>query len=92
MASRSKEPNSSWIDSKILRLASRDRAAQRIYAAVPRARRLAAAAKGEGFMSFRIAELRLRRALIKVLASSNTDVVATARASLFSTIFETANG
>ena len=42
-------------------------------------------------MSFRIAELRLRRALIKVLASSNTDVVATARASLFSTIFETAN-
>jgi hypothetical protein len=52
--------------------------------------RLAAALRGEGFMNYRTAELRLRRALIPVLASANRVAEAITRATLFATVFETA--
>jgi hypothetical protein len=51
-----------------------------------KARQMAAAARGEGFMSFATAELRLKRALIPLLISGGKPVVG---ASLFATIFET---
>jgi hypothetical protein len=51
-----------------------------------RSRRLAAKARGEGFMSFPVAELRLRRAMISVLQNGGTPKVGT---SLFAEVFDT---
>jgi hypothetical protein len=47
-------------------------------------RRMEAAAQGQGFMTYPLAELRLRRALILLLVGGNTIPVQ----SLFGTIFK----
>jgi hypothetical protein len=49
-------------------------------------RRIEAAARGEGFMSYKIAEQRLRMAMIPVLMDGGQAVIG---ASIFATIFET---
>jgi hypothetical protein len=54
-----------------------------------RARRSAAAANGHGFMSYRVAELRLRKALIPALASSGGNARAVAAQFQFAAAFET---
>jgi hypothetical protein len=51
-----------------------------------KARRMAAAAKGEGFMSYKIAEMRFRRALIPLIQNGGKPVVG---ASLFAQVFDT---
>jgi hypothetical protein len=48
-------------------------------------RRMAAAARGEGFMTFATAELRFKRALIPLLQNGGKPAVG---ASLFATVFD----
>jgi hypothetical protein len=52
--------------------ALRARGAMKEFTKAYRLRRIAAKARGEGFMSFKVAELRLRRALIPYLVGGNT--------------------
>jgi hypothetical protein len=51
-----------------------------------RLRRVAAAERGKGFMSYKVAELRLKRALIPLLVNGGKPAVGT---SFFTTIFDT---
>jgi hypothetical protein len=62
----------------------RVRGAMREFTKAYRRRRLAAAARGEGFMSFKVAELRLRRSLIPLLLNGGQPAIGQ---SLFAEIF-----
>jgi hypothetical protein len=62
----------------------RARGAMREFTKAYRRHRLAAMERGEGYMSFKVAELRLRRALIPLLMNNGQPV---AGASLFAEIF-----
>ena len=65
--------------------ALRARGAMKEFTKAYRLRRIAAKARGEGFMSFKVAELRLRRALIPLLVNGRT--IGPAQ-SLFAEIFD----
>jgi hypothetical protein len=65
-------------------IAMRARGAMREFTKTYKRRRLVATMRGEGFMSYAVAELRLRRALIPLLVNGGKPAVGQ---SLFASIF-----